>query len=103
MAVDDLTEFHFFRQKNPKKLRLQWPKERKHWTLENWKNMPGLMNPGSCCFTLMGGPGYGENHMSTCIHHAACQHCRLVVMVWGEFSWHTMVLLKEVPQHLNST
>ena len=31
------------------------------------KTLPGQMNPGSCSFTLMGGLGYGENHMSTCI------------------------------------
>ena len=67
-----------------KKLRLQWAKERKHWTLEDWKNI-GWSDESrfdeSYCFTLMGGLGYGENHMSTCIHHAACQHCRLVVVV----------------------
>jgi hypothetical protein len=45
MAADDLTEFHFFQQKN-KKLWLQWLKERKHWTIG--KTLPGLMNPGSC-------------------------------------------------------
>ena len=60
---------------------LQGAKEQKQWTLEDWKTFPGLMNPSSCCFMLMGGLGYGENHMSTCIHHAMCQHCRLVVVV----------------------
>ena len=48
------------------------------------KTLSGLMNPGSCCFTLMGGLGYGENHMSTCIHLAVSTlQAGGSVMVWG--------------------
>ena len=55
------------------------------------KTFPGLMNPGSCCFMLMGGLGYGENHMSTIstsIHYdvSTLQAVAGGVMVWGVFS-----------------
>ncbi|KAK6325815.1 hypothetical protein J4Q44_G00051570, partial [Coregonus suidteri] len=39
---------------------------------------------------------------STCIH-AVCQHCRLVVVVWGGISWHTLGPLIKVEQCLNAT
>ena len=72
-----------------------------HWRIG--KTLPGLMNPGSYCFTLMGGLWYGGNHMNTCIYHAMYQHCRLVVMVWGVFSWHTLDPLIKVEQRFNAT
>ena len=84
-----------------KKPQLQWAKGQKHWRVK--KTLPGLMNPGSCYFTLMGGLGYLENHMSICIHHAAFQHCRLVVVVWGVFSWHTLGPLIKAELRLNTT
>jgi hypothetical protein len=45
---------------------------------------------------------YGENHMSTCIHHAACQHCRLVMLRCG-VCFHTLSPLIQVEQCLNVT
>ena len=50
----------------------------------------------------MGGLEYGgKKHLGTCIHHAAFQHCRLVV--WGVFSWHTLGPLIKVEQRSNAT
>jgi hypothetical protein len=61
--------FNYFQQNN-KKLRFQWAKERKHWRIGKhclvWV-------PGSCSFKLMGGLGYGQNHMSTV--HASIMPC----------------------------
>ena len=63
------------------------------------------MNPGSCCFTLMGGLRYGETHMSTCIHHVVCQHYRLVVVVrWCGVCFMVHIgFLSKVEQCLNAT
>ena len=38
------------------------------------KHCPSLIKSGSCCFTLMGGLGYGKSNVNTSIHHAACLH-----------------------------
>jgi hypothetical protein len=83
MAANDLTEFH----------KKQLKENTGHWTIR--KTLPGLMNPGSCCFMLIGGRGYRENHMSTCIHFI-CVNMQATgggVMAWGVFSLHTMGLI----------
>ena len=78
MAADDLTK--------KKKQQLHWAKERKHWRIG--KTFPGLMNPGSCCFTLMGGLGYGENHEYMDPSYCVSTLQAGVVIVWGVFMAH---------------
>ncbi|KAK6325781.1 hypothetical protein J4Q44_G00051230 [Coregonus suidteri] len=57
------------------------------------------MNPGSCCFVLMGGLGYGEKHEYM---HPCCVSA-LQAGGDGVFSWHILGLLIKVQQLLNAT
>ena len=72
-----------------------------HWKMG--KTLLRLMNPSSCCGTLMGGLGYGENHEymrpSCCVSTLQADG----VIVWGVISWHTLVPLIKVEQRLHAT
>jgi len=46
---------------------------------------------------------FGVNRMSTWIYHALFPLCRLVVVVWGMFSWHTLGPLVPIGHCLNAT
>ncbi len=51
----------------------------------------------------MVGSEFGVKNMKAWIHPALSQRLRLVVMVWGIFSWHTLGLLVPIEHCLNAT
>ena len=65
---------------------LQWARHHKHWTTEEWKTLPGPINPGSCCVMLMAEVQAGGGG----------------VTVWGMFSWHTLGPLIPIEQRFHA-
>ncbi len=89
-----------------KKLRLQWAKERKHWTLEDWKNIAWSDESRFLLFHADGRTRVWRKPHE--YMHPSCRVSTLQaggggVMVWGVFSWHTLGPLIKVEQCLNAT
>jgi hypothetical protein len=66
--------------KNQKKL--QWARDHKHWTIEEWKTWPGPTNPGSC--------GVMPESMAPSYLLSTVRTRGGGVMVWGMFSLHML-------------
>ncbi len=64
-----------------RKRRLQFTQAHQNWTIEDWKTLPGLMNPDFCCDIQMVGSEFGVKKMKARIHPALSQRFRLVVVV----------------------
>ncbi|MBN3278646.1 TCB1 transposase, partial [Polyodon spathula] len=89
-----------------KKLWLQWAKERKQWTLEDWKNIAWSDESWFLLF-------HADGRTRVCrkpheYMHPSCHVSKLQadgggVMVWGVFSWQTLGPLIKVEQRLNAT
>ncbi len=56
-----------------------------------------------CCDIQMVGSEFGIKNIKAWIHPALSQRFRLVVVVWGMFSWHTLGPLVPIEHCLNAT
>ncbi len=56
-----------------------------------------------CCDIQIEGSEFGVKNMKAWIHPALSQRFRLVVVVWGIFSWHTLGPLGPIEHRLNTT
>ncbi len=63
-----------------RKWRLQFAQAHQNWTIEDWKNVPGLLSLDFCCDIQMVGSEFGVKYMKAWIHPALSQRLRLVVV-----------------------
>ncbi len=70
-----------------RKRRLQFAQAHQNWTIEDWKN---VVWSDESRFLLWHSDGRVRIWHSAWIHPALSQRFRLVVIVWGVFSWHTL-------------
>ncbi len=59
--------------------RLQFTQAHQHWTIEDWKTLPGLMSLDFCCNIQMVRWEFGVKNMKAWIHPALSQRFRLLV------------------------
>ncbi len=67
------------------------------------KTLPVLMSLDLCCNVQMVGWEFGVKNMKAWIHPVLSQWFRLVVVVWGIFSWHTLGPFVPIEHCLNTT
>ncbi len=64
-----------------RKRRIQFVQAHKNWTIEDWKNVPGLMSLDFCCDIQMVESEFGIKNMKAWIHPALSQWFRLLLVV----------------------
>ncbi len=67
------------------------------------KMFPGVMSLHFCWDIQNVGSQFGVNNMTAWIHPTLYQRFRLLVVVWGIFSWHTLGPLVPTEHRLNAT
>ena len=65
-----------------KKKRLQWARDRQHWTIEKWKIV--TWSNESWFLLMMAETGFGVSSMSPWTHPAWCQWYRLIAVVYHD-------------------
>ncbi len=76
-----------------RKRRLQFTQAHQNWTIEDCKNVACTTESRILLQHSDVGSEFVIKNMKAWIHPALSQRFRLVVMVWGIYSWHTLVPL----------